>query len=249
MDAIFQLLRGLLPPGAGDAIGVFVAAALTFMVFTYVFGDNLFFRIAQHILIGTVAAYAVVVAVHEVILGRLLCRLLPALCGAADAASSDPQWLLLIPLLLGIMLLTKAKPETAWLGNLSLGFLLGVGAALSISGALVGTLLPQAQGTAISLFAHVSAESEPNEQLLQIVSNIIVVIGTLGVLLSFHYLRDEQRPIARVRNSVLLIWGGMGRVLIWIALGALFAGLTLSRITLLVSRVQFLLDAFRLSVR
>ncbi|MEP7199304.1 MAG: hypothetical protein ABI874_05755 [Chloroflexota bacterium] len=247
MDVIFQLLRGLLPPGAGDAIGVFVAAMLTFMVFTYAFGDNLFFRIAQHILIGTVAAYAVVVAVHEVILGRLLCRLAPTVCGAD--ATANPDWLLIVPLILGIMLLAKARPETAWLGNVSLGFLLGVGAALSISGALFGTLLPQVQATAISLFAHVNIESAPSEQLWQIVSNLIVIVGTLGALLSFHYLRGDQQPITRARNGVLVVWGGFGRVLIWITLGAFFAGLALSRITLLVSRVQFLLEAFKLSVR
>ena len=55
--------------------------------------------------------------------------------------------------------------------------------------------------------------------------------------------------LQRVGRALLSAWGGFGRILIWIAFGALFAGVALSRITLLVERVQFLLDAFHLAVR
>lgn len=240
MDVIFELIRNLLPPTAGDAIGVFVSAILTFMVFTYVFGDNVLFRLAQHILIGTVAAYAVVVAVHSILLGRLLLPLI---------ARSDTEWPLIIPLILGVLLWGKARPHTAWLGNISMGFMLGVGAALAIGGALLGTLMPQLQDTAISLFNRVSVDMTPSEQLAQIASNIMIVFGTLGALLSFHFVRGGATAWERVRNGVLLLWGSLGQLFIWIAFGALFAGFAISRITLLVSRVQFLLDAFRLSVR
>src|SRR6266852_8607855 len=113
MDVIFEALRSILPPTAGDAIGVFVSAVLTVMVFTYIFGDNLFFRLAQHILIGTLAAYAVVVAVHQVLLGRLLLPLM---------ARAETEWPLIIPLILGVLLWAKARPQTAWLGNMAVGF-------------------------------------------------------------------------------------------------------------------------------
>ena len=43
MDALFELLRGILPPSAGEAFGTFVASALTVMILSYVAGDNLFF--------------------------------------------------------------------------------------------------------------------------------------------------------------------------------------------------------------
>lgn len=240
MDVIFELLRNLLPPNAGDAIGVFISAVLTFMVFTYIFGDNVFFRLAQHILIGTVAAYAVVVAVHNVLLGQLLLPL---------RERPDSAWPLIFPLILGVLLLAKIRPHTAWAGNVAIGFMLGVGAALGIGGALLGTLLPQLDATAISLFEHVRIDMSPSEQLAQMISNIIIVVGTLGVLLSFHFVRGGDSMLSRLRNGVLISWGTLGRGLIWVTFGALFAGLTLSRITLLVNRVQFLLDAFRLSVR
>jgi hypothetical protein len=251
MDAIFELLHSILPPNAGDAFGTFVSAALTCMIFSYIIGDNLFFRLAQHILIGCVAAYAVVVAVHSVLLSNLLTPLV-----------TDPsaEWTLIVPFVLGVMLLSKASPQTGWFGNISIGFMLGVGSALGVGGALIGTLLPQLRATMISFFDQVRVDMSPAEQLGLIVSNLIIVLGTLGALLSFHF--GVERPgtegspalgleagLRRVRQTLVLTWGGFGRVLIWIAFGALFAGVALSRITLLVERVQFLLDAFHLAVR
>jgi hypothetical protein len=257
MDAIFEFLHGILPPNAGEAFGTFVSAALTVMIFSYIAGDNLFFRLAQHILIGCVAAYAVVVAVHSVLLAILLAPL---------AANPSGEWPLLVPLVLGVLLLFKASPQTSRFGSTSIAFMLGVGAALGIGGALLGTLLPQLRATMISFFNQLQVSMSPAEQFGLVFSNLIIVLGTLGAFLSFHF--SAGRPDAgarwfsskttaaplvlillRARQTLLLTWGGFGRVLIWIAFGALFAGVALSRITLLVERVQFLLDAFHLAVR
>ena len=257
MDAIFEFLHGILPPNAGEAFGTFVSAALTVMVFSYIAGDNLFFRLAQHILIGCVAAYAVVVAVHSVLLATLLAPL---------AANPGGEWPLLVPLVLGVLLLFKVSPQTSRFGSISIAFMLGVGAALGIGGALLGTLLPQLRATVISFFDQLRVSMSPAEQFGLVFSNLIIVLGTLGAFLSFQF--SAGRPDAgarwfsskttaaplvlnllRARQTLLFAWGGFGRVLIWIAFGALFAGVALSRITLLVERVQFLLDAFHLAVR
>lgn len=245
MDALFELLRGLLPPNAGESVGTFVSALLTFMVFTYIFGDNLFWRIAQHVLIGVVAAYSVVVAVHTVIIGKLLLPLAPSLFGRGE----PPDWGLLAPLALGLLLWTKARPGRAWIGNVAVAFLLGVGAALALSGALLGTLMPQLDRATLSIFEGVRLDMSPAEQFSGLISNGVMLVGTLGVLLSFHYVRGGRGPAARMRDAVLLTWGSLGRVFIWITFGALFAGLTLSRVTLFVERVQFLLDAVKISTR
>ena len=246
MDALFELLRGLLPPNAGNSVGTFVSALLTFMVFTYIVGDNLFWRIAQHVLIGTVAAYAVVVAVHTLIIGQLLVPLAPQSFGRSDLS---PNWTLAVPLALGLLLWTKVRPGKIWIGNLAVGFLLGVGAALALSGALLGTLAPQLDRTTQSLFEGIRLDMSPAEQFGIIVSNVVLVAGTLGALLAFHYVRGGQGPLARARDVLLVTWGTLGRGFIWITFGALFAGLVLSRVTLFVERVRFVLDALKIPIR
>ena len=234
MDTLFTWLGNLLPRGTGEILGVAVSAGLTLMVFSYILGDNLLFRIAQHILIGVTAAYAVVIATHNIIIAQLLAPL---------NENFAERWTLLAPLLLGVLLLGKARSETAGLGNSAIAFMLGVGAALSLNGALLGTILPQFQALSVSLLGN-DPELEPLAQLLLIINNLIIVIGTLGVLVSFHYARGSERRSGRIFNAFLNLWGGVGRGFIWIALGVIFAGLVLSRVTLLVSRIQFLLVDF-----
>lgn len=246
MDALFELLHAFLPPNAGNSVGTFVSALLTFMVFTYVVGDNLFWRIAQHVLIGTVAAYAVVVAAHTLLIGQLLVPLAPRFFGRDDLA---PNWTLAVPLALGLLLWTKVRPGRIWIGNLAVGFLLGVGAALALSGALLGTLMPQFDRTAQSLFEGLRLDMSPAEQLGVFVSNVVLLAGTLGVLLAFHYVHDGHTRLGRARDTLLLAWGTLGRGFIWITFGALFAGLTLSRVTLFVERVRFVLDALKVPIR
>jgi hypothetical protein len=240
MDVLYGVLRGILPPGAGDAVGVFVSAVLTLMVFTYVVGDNLFFRIAQHVLIGAVAAYAVVAAVHQVLIGQLLAPL---------AGQPDAAYPLAVPLLLGVMLIAGGTPGTAWIRRVPVGFMLGVGAAVAMGGAVLGTLAPQSMAAARSLSEGAGPDATPVQLGMQWLNTIIMLAGTLGVLISFQFARGNRSLAGRAFNGVVALWGALGRGFIWVALGALLAGLVLSRTTLLVGRIQFLLEAFRLAVR
>jgi hypothetical protein len=232
MDALFDFLGRLLPASAGETLGVAVATALTLMVFSYLFGDNVLFRIAQHILIGAAAAYATVIATYSIIGDRVLVPLRDRF---------DEESFLLVPLVLGLLLFTKARAGSGWLGNLTIAFMLGVGVALSVSGVLTGTLFPQIENTSLSFLSDGAGGELP---LTTIINNAIIVVGTLTALLSFHFSRGGAHRLGRAFNGLIVALGGIGRIFIWIAFGAIFAGLTLSRVTLLVSRVQFILVDF-----
>ena len=124
-----------------EAIGLIIAFVLTLMIFSYIFGDNLLFKLATHIFVGVALGYALIIVWHEVFWPGLtsgnLLSVLPAL-------------------LLCFLLIFKVRPIQGKvgnvLGNIPLAFVLGVGAALAIGGALFGTLLPQVLAmTSISL--------------------------------------------------------------------------------------------------
>ena len=57
----------------------------------------------------------------------------------------------LVGLVLGVLLLMKLSPRTARLGNVTIAFLVGVGAAVAVGGAVMGTLIPQTRA-AINVF-------------------------------------------------------------------------------------------------
>lgn len=220
-----------------DIAGTWVAVVLTLFVFSFLLGDNLLYRLAEHIFVGVAVGYAAVVVFHSILASKLLT---PGLQALANGDWERLLWLLL-PSVLGLLLLTRSFRWTrplSWLGSLGLAALLGVGAALAIEGALFGTLLPQADAAA-DLTRYVSRYG----WWLGLASGALVLLGTAGVLLHFHYGTGAGGALAGLRNWLLENWGGMGRWFIFVAFGALLATTFMARLSLLVARIQFLLDA------
>ncbi|MFB0535808.1 MAG: hypothetical protein ACETWR_12600 [Anaerolineae bacterium] len=205
-----------------DSIWVWMAALLTIMVYSYLLGDNPLYRLAEHLFIGSSVAYAVVVVIHGVV-GPLLLKPL-------TSGETGERLLAVVPLVLGLLLWTKLKTSWAWLGNFSLAFLLGVGAALAVGGALLGSILPQVRATisAIDLFG--------------LERGLIIVIGTLSTLLYFHFAAGTKGGLSGIGAGFIRAWARLGRWFIMIAFGAIFANTVMARISLLIGRVQFLLQ-------
>ncbi len=222
-----------------DGAGTWVAVLLTLFVFSYLLGDNVLYRLAEHLFVGVAVGYAVVLVFHNVLVPKLFLPLVDAL-GEGDTG----QLLLrLISLVFGLLLLTKVFKRAgfiSWLGSFSLAFLLGVGAALAIGGALLGTLSPQILATA-ELGRYVDRYGPG----LGLFSGLVVLVGTIGVLLHFYYSRGPEGRLASVRESVVRVWGGLGRWFLLAAFAALLAAVFLSRLSLLTGRIQFLLDSVR----
>lgn len=222
-----------------DNIGLLISFALTLMVLSYILGDNPLFRLAEHIFVGVSVGYAVLVAWHMVIVPNFL------------IPQSDVNTFSLLaklpPALLCFLLLFKIRPTQSKtgsaLGSIALAFLVGVGAAVAIGGALFGTLYPQVAATAgINLNpANPLYADAPNFWLHnEFLSNIVVIIGTIGTLFYFTFAWRPQGFLGGFREGFVNFWAGMGRWVILITLGALFANTVSARVALLVSRIQFL---------
>ncbi len=220
-----------------ELIGTGVAVILTLVVFSYLLGDNALFRLAEHLFVGVASGYVAVVVFHNVLIAKLLVPM--------RSAVTELNWmqisLLVIPLLLGLFLFTKSAKRPArasWLGSLSVSVLLGVGAALAIRGALLGTLLPQAAAT-----ADLAYYSSRYGWVGGWASGILVFVGATGSLLHFHFGAGRRRPLARIRALVVRIWGGLGWWFILIAFGAILAVTFMARLSLLMSRLDFLIES------
>ena len=59
-----------------DFIGLALGFLLTILVFSYLLGDNPFFRLAVHIFIGVSAAYVALVTINNVLIPRLIMPLI-----------------------------------------------------------------------------------------------------------------------------------------------------------------------------
>ncbi len=217
-----------------ETIGTFIAAVLTLMVFSYILGDNILFKVASHIFVGVAVGYAMIVVWHQVFY--------PAL-------SSGNLGNVLPALILCVLLIFKIRPAqggaTNALGSLALAFVLGVGAALAIGGALFGTLVPQASSLVnISLNPNHYPDTENEVGLVLWLNNIIIVLGAVGTFFYFTFAVRAEGLLGGLREGFVRFWAGMGRLMIIFTLGALFANTVSSRVAVLVSRLQFLAGLF-----
>lgn len=216
-----------------EVIWLVVSFILTLMVFSYLLGDNPFFRFASGLLIGVAAGYFAVVIIYQVLITRLV---VPLMQGST---------LTLVPLFLSGLLLLKLSPRLSQLGSPALAILVGVGAAVAVGGTVLGTLFGQVKG-ALSFFDPIAGTS--GSMPLRIVEGIIFLVGTLATLAYFHFGARERRK-GEGRSRFATISAVVGKVFIAITLGAVFAGVLTASITALIERSDFIIATIMSMVR
>jgi len=203
-----------------DILGLAGGFLLTLFIYSYLLGDNALYRIAVHIMVGVTAGYAAVVAVLEVFVP--LFRQL-----AADpAAPSNVLWA--IPLALAFLLLLTWLRPIAWMANGAVGALVGVGAAVGLVGVITGTLLPQIL-------------SEPAADP---VLGLFAALFTVCALLYFQFTGPATTEGELVQRRWRRIVNGVGRAVLMVTFGALFAGAINTSLILFVDRVVTYLNGF-----
>lgn len=217
-----------------DLIWMIVSFVLTLLVFSYLFGDNPAFRIATAILVGVSAGYFAVVIVYQVMLPRLV---VPLLQGSIIS---------LVPLFLSGLMLAKLSPRLSRLGNLSMAYLVGAGAAVAIGGAVLGTLFTQVKG-AISSLPSLAETGSQNWWLL--LEGGFILLGTIASLVYFNFGTQEKEGTTTKRPAVVSVFAFIGQFFIAITLGAVFAGVMTSAITALIERSGFIIQAITTWIR
>lgn len=205
-----------------EQIGLWAGLILTLMVFSYVLGDNVLYRLAVYVFVGLAAGFITVVTVEGVILPWF------RLTTLSPAATVGLRVLGVLPLLLGVLLLFKASPRLGRVGNLALAFVIGIGAAVALVGALTGTLLPLAGTTSNLLYT---------DRL----NGFLLVLGVICSLIYFQYLARRTAGGGVRQALTVRFFGAIGKGFIVVALGALYAGAILTGITIFSERIAFIL--------
>ena len=206
-------MTGLFDEGLAGVVATWVAALLTIGVWAYLVGERRFFRLAQHLLAGLASGYLTVLALREVLIPRLI-----------EPLSADPGGqLLLWPALALVVAMAGARWLPRPVVAVPVAILVGGVAAFALGGAVVGTLLPQMAGA-----------------LLLPGPAGILLNGLIGLVITALVLWGFLHGIPRGR----LITGaaaGTGRWLLLGGIGGWLGFLLVSRLALLVDRLQFLM--------
>jgi len=216
-----------------ELIGTSLGFLLTLMTFSYVIGDNVLFRVAIYIFIGVASGYTAVVTWYNVLWPHLIVPLV--------SGSQSERLFVAFPLAFGGLLLLKISPRLARLGNPALAYLLGVGMAVAIGGAILGTIIPQSLAS-VNLFDP-QALQQGEGLMWQLAKNGTILVGTLVALIFFHFgARSDRVSGLPSRPQWLEGIARIGQIFIAITFGALFAGLYSAALTALVERLNFLVN-------
>src|SRR5690606_37826281 len=127
----------------------------------------------------------------------------------------------------GLLLLLKAAPRLGRLGHLALAFIIGIGTAVALVGAIGGTLLPLAGSTssAVSVAAF---------------NGTVMLLCVVCTLVYFQYLARRLPDGRTGRRLHIQLLAFVGQGVIVITLGALYAAAILTSLTIFSERIGFL---------
>ncbi|MCX7995261.1 MAG: hypothetical protein N3A65_05780 [candidate division WOR-3 bacterium] len=193
---------------------VWISSLLTLFIFSFIFRDNPFYRFAEHLFVGTSAGYFIALSYHNVVYPNLIVPLF-----------KEGQFLYVIPLILGILYITRFIPQVSWLVRIPIAFLLGWGSGVAIPAALQADVIKQIQGTMLTrnLF------SRWDNGLWA----VLILIGVIATLIFFFFSRERKGIIKPIAN--------LGIIFIMLGFGASFGYTVMARISLLIGRFQYLL--------
>jgi len=224
---------------SSELLSAVVSFIITVLILSYLIGDNPLFRAAIYVFVGVSAGYVTAIAWNQVIV-PLLIR--PITSG--EVFSNFLQAILLFfPLIGSALLLTKASPRLSNLGQLPVAYLAGVGAAVTIGGAMLGTLLPQINATFNNFDVDLAVARGFNPAFM-ILNGALILLGVIGTLSYFHYGARQKADGTIKRNVLVNILTLIGRIYIAITFGVLFAGVYMAAITALIERMDSIRNFF-----
>jgi len=214
-----------------DLVGALISFTFTIIIFSYILGDNPLFRLVTHIFIGVAAGFAVGMIFYNVILNQLFFPFIER---------PVATYLYVIPpVLMGIGLLAKLFPGVARFGNPVMAYLVGVGAATAIGGAVLGTVFPQIGGLA-RLFDLEAGLATGANIVTILAKGLLILVGTVATLAYFQFgVKSSPNPMGT--QSWMDILRLIGKVFIAITFGYIFAGVFSAALTALIERGNFII--------
>lgn len=189
-----------------------MAAGLTLFIFSFLYRDNPFYKFAEHLYVGISAGYWISLQYHNVFRPNLWDPLMTG------------DLTLLIPFALGVLLFTRFTKKLFWLSRWALALIIGIFAGIAIIGYGTGDLIRQIHANILPLWTGDWFGS---------FNNFLLIFGVLTALIYFFFSKEHKGAVGT--GAKIGIW------FLMISFGASFGYTVMSRMSLLIGRVYFLL--------
>ncbi len=197
-----------------DHFGIWLAAFLTLGIYSFLYRDNAWYKLSESIFIGISAGYWVVILFWDNFYAKFWLQ-----------RQDDPM--LWVGAALGFLMLLRLIPKIGWIARWPLAFIDGATAGLWGMNFLASNIMVQTKATIMPLMGPAFSGS-----IGDLLSNLVLVGGTFCGLIYFFFSKEHKGA-----------FGNAARVGIWtimITFGAMFGYTVMSRMSLLIGRIDFL---------
>ncbi|MCY2929652.1 MAG: hypothetical protein NTV86_09200 [Planctomycetota bacterium] len=224
------------PAHVKDSIGVIVAAALTLVMYSFLYRDNPMFKSAENLYVGVALGYQAVITWRESLRPEIFDAIVAA---PTPEAMREALIHRSVPILLGFLLLTRLSRKYSWLSRYTYALMIGWGAGLGIVLTIDTYILQQLEAAAKPLqdgmlSGGAAAFSWPWWcDAGAVAGAVAVLVGTVCVL--FYFFFSVRHGKAGSAVSKVGIW------FLMISFGASYGYTVMGRLSLLIGRVRFLM--------
>ncbi|MEM1549986.1 MAG: hypothetical protein QXO74_04090 [Candidatus Methanomethylicia archaeon] len=195
-----------------DTIVTIVAAGITLMLFSWLYKENRFFRIAEHAYMGAAAAYTTLISVDT------------AWVYLYDYVSKG-QWWWWLTVPIGLLYIFFFTRKYFYLYRYPTAIVLGTSIGTIVARYIKTQFLEQIRST-------ISESTTTAVLLPKPLDGVLVAIGVLTALFYFYFTAEFKGPL----NTVAKI----GRYTLVAGFGGSFGLTIMSRISLFIGRIRFL---------
>lgn len=207
--------------------GAWVATGLTLLIFSFLYKDTPLFKFAEHLYVGVSLGYTIVKTYDTVILHLIVKPIV-----------ENGEFALLIPVAIGMLMLTRYVPKAAWMSRYAFAFIVGMGSGLAIPRTISSFILKQIEDTVRPLLSIVGPDGLTfSMNLLNPASNlnaIIILLGVSSVLFYFFFSIEHSGAGKAVART--------GIMFLMISFGAGFGYTVMARMSLLIGRLSDLIE-------
>lgn len=193
---------------------IWISAILTLGIFSFLYKENPFYRVCEHLFVGIANGYSITFTWHRILMPTLI----------DPVGHGQRLWLILIAII-GALYFTRFIPKISWLVRIPIAIIMGYGAGASIPRGIDAAIVEQVRATVVTRSTFSSVYNG--------IWALIILIGVIATISYFFFSRE--------RKGILKPLSYTGIVFIMIGFGASFGYTVMARVSLLIGRLTFLL--------
>ncbi|MCB2231368.1 hypothetical protein KQH82_11690 [bacterium] len=206
-----------------------LGAFLTLATFSFLYKDNPFYKLAEHLVVGVSAGYFVIIVWHGTMVPNLFQKLADGDWYLLWLNSTQPWYI--VPGILGILMWTRFSKKYGWISRWPMALYIGIAAGVAVPLEMSNKVNKQLVATMVDIdWSNFMGAGffDPFSGM----ASLLIFIGAVSALIYFFFSKAHTG-----------VFGGVAKLGIWtlmIGFGASFGFTVMARISLFINRLQYL---------